>query len=102
MKPLITAELQIVALGTDNTSMSKHVSDAVSAIEKLGIKYQLTPMGTGIETDSLEGVFDAVKAAHNALEKNGVKRILTHVTIDDRKDRPKGLSQKIESVKSKI
>ncbi|PWB50129.1 MAG: hypothetical protein C3F06_13505 [Candidatus Methanoperedenaceae archaeon] len=43
---MITAELEIVALGTGNTSMSSHISEAVKALEKSGVKYQLTPMGT--------------------------------------------------------
>ena len=34
MKPIITAELEIVALGTGSTSMSSHISEAVKALEK--------------------------------------------------------------------
>lgn len=102
MKSIITAELEIVAIGTGSTSMSGHVSDAVKAIEKLGIKYQLTPMGTTIEVDSIDDVFNAVKAAHEALTKSGVNRVVSHLTIDDRKDAPKGMEEKIKSVKTKI
>ena len=48
MKPIVTAELQIVALGTGSTSMISHISGAVKAIEKSGVKYRLIPMGTAI------------------------------------------------------
>ena len=96
MKSIITAEIEIVALGTESTSMSSHISDAVKAIEKLGIKYQLTPMGTVIEVSSIDEVFSATIAVHEEVIKKGIKRVITHITIDDRRDVP------IESIKSKI
>jgi uncharacterized protein (TIGR00106 family) len=102
MKPIITAELEIVALGTGSTSMSYHISEAVKAIEKSGVKYQLTPMGTVMEVSSIDEAFNAMKAAHEAVIKKGVKRVVTHLTIDDRRDAPKSMDEKIESVKSKI
>lgn len=102
MKPVITAELQVVALGTGSTGMSKHVSEAVLAIEKLGIKYQLTPMGTAIEVVSMDEVFDAVKEVHEALVRKGIKRVLTHLTIDDRRDSPRSMEEKVESVRKKL
>ncbi len=102
MKSVITAELHIVALGTDNTSMSVHISEAVKAIDRAGVKYQVTPMGTIMEVSSLDEAFSAVKAAHEALIKKGIKRVVTHLTIDDRRDRPKGMIEKVESVKSKL
>ncbi len=102
MKPIITAELEIVALGTGSTSMSAHISDAVKAVEKSGIKYQLTPMGTVMEVSSLDDALSAVKAAHEALVRKGVKRIVTHLTIDDRRDAPKSMEEKVESVRKKL
>ena len=102
MEAIITAELEIVALGTGNTSMSSHISDAIRAIEKLGVKYQLTPMGTIIEVSSIDDVFSAVKVVNETLAKKGIKRIVTHITIDDRRDTPKRMEEKVESVKSKI
>lgn len=102
MRQIITAQLEIVALGTGSTSMSAHISEAVKAIERAGIKYQLTPMGTVMEVSSIEDAFDIMKAAHEAVIKKGVKRVITHLTIDDRRDSPKGLEERIESVRSKL
>jgi uncharacterized protein (TIGR00106 family) len=102
MKPVITAELEIVVLGTGSTSMSSHISEAVKAIEKSGVKYQLTPMGTVMEVSSIDEAFNAMRVAHEAVIKKGAKRVVTHLTIDDRRDTPKGMDEKIESVKSKI
>ena len=102
MKSIITAELEIVALGTGSTGMSAHISEAVKAIERSGVKYRLTPMGTVIEVSSLDEAFRAVKEAHEALIRKGIKRVVTHLTIDDRRDNPKGMSEKVEAVKSKL
>ncbi len=102
MKSIITAELHIVALGTGSTSMSDHISEAVKAIERSGVKYQLTPMGTVIEVSSIDEAFGVIKDAHEALVKKGVKRVVTHLTIDDRRDSPKGMAEKVESVMSKL
>ncbi len=102
MKPIITAELEVVVLGTGSTSMSSHISEAVKALEKSGIRYQLTPMGTVIEVSSIDEAFNAMRAAHEAVIKQGVKRVVMHITVDDRRDAPKGMEEKIESVKSKI
>lgn len=82
--------------------MSKHIAEAVKAIDKLGIKYQLTPMGTVLEVNSIDDAFRAVKAAHEILVKNGVKRVVTHLTIDDRRDAPKGMTDKIEAVRRRL
>ncbi len=102
MRSIITAELEIVALGTGSTGMSALISEAVKAIENLGVKYQLTPMGTVMEVSSLDEAFSAVKAAHEALVMKGIKRVVTHLTIDDRRDSPKGMSEKVEAVRSKL
>ena len=102
MKPIITVELEIVALGTGSTSMSSHISEVVKTLEKSGVKYQLTPMGTVIEVSSIDEAFNAIRAAHEVVIKKGVNRVVTHVTIDDRRDAPKNMDEKIESVKSKI
>jgi uncharacterized protein (TIGR00106 family) len=102
MKPIITAELEVVALGTGSTSMSSYISEAVKAIEKSGTKYKLTPMGTVIEVSSIDEAFNAARAAHEALIKKGAKRVVTHLTIDDRRDAPKDMEEKVESVINKI
>ena len=102
MRTLITAQLEIIALGTGSTSMSSHISEAVKAIERSGVKYQLTPMGTVIEVSSIDDAFNIAKSAHEALIKKGIKRVVTHLTIDDRRDTPKGMADKIEAVRSKL
>ncbi|MGM0414854.1 MAG: MTH1187 family thiamine-binding protein, partial [Bacillota bacterium] len=46
------AEVTVVPLGTEDTSLSSYVADCQKVLEQEeGIEYQLTPMGTIIEGD---------------------------------------------------
>lgn len=99
---MITAELTVIPIGTGDTSLSKYVAAAVSTLDKMGVKYQINGVGTLIETDDVEKLFDAVKAVHEAVFNQGVRRVSTHVKIDDRRDVQKTMHQKVESVQDKL
>jgi uncharacterized protein (TIGR00106 family) len=98
------AELSVVPLGTSSTELSAYVAEALRIIKQAkGVKWQLTSMGTIIETDSLDKLFGLVKQAHESLFKAGAKRVSTLIKIDDRRDvegdRMRG---KVDSVLDKI
>jgi uncharacterized protein (TIGR00106 family) len=98
------AELSVVPIGTSSTELSAYVAEALKMIKQAkGVKWQLTPMGTIIETDSLDMLFGLVKQAHESLFKAGAKRVSTLIKVDDRRDvageRMKG---KVDSVLRKI
>lgn len=99
---IITAELQIAVLGGENDSLSPYISSAVKSLDREGIMYQITPMGTAIQAGSLDEIFDACKHAHEAVMDMGVNRVLTHITVDHRLKGCKGLNEKVESVRSKL
>ncbi|HIH45166.1 MAG TPA: MTH1187 family thiamine-binding protein [Candidatus Methanoperedenaceae archaeon] len=102
MKQVVTASLEVLALGTGSTSMSRFVCEAVKAVRDKGLKYRITPMGTAIEASSVDAVFEAAKAAHEAVISTGAMRVVTHLTIDDRRDRPGTMDEKVRSVESKL
>ena len=64
---IVTAEIQIAVLGEHNDSLSGYISSAVKALEKMNIQYQVTPMGTAIQADSIDEILDACKTAHQAI-----------------------------------
>jgi uncharacterized protein YqgV (UPF0045/DUF77 family) len=59
-------------------------------------------MGTAIQAGSLDEIFDACKAAHEAVLDMGVNRVLTNITIDHRLQGCKGLDEKVQSVNLKL
>ncbi|HHT18876.1 MAG: MTH1187 family thiamine-binding protein [Euryarchaeota archaeon] len=99
---MISAELTIIPIGTSETSLSKYVAVAVAALDKTGIKYKLSGMGTLLETENLDELFEALKVAHEAVFRDGVNRVVTSVKIDDRRDREKTMDDKVLSVEKKL
>jgi uncharacterized protein YqgV (UPF0045/DUF77 family) len=47
------------------------LSAAVAALDSDGIKYELTGMGTLLESNDLEKIFKAIRAAHEAVFRKG-------------------------------
>ena len=99
---MITAELSIIPIGTSGTSLSDYVAAAVNAIDENDIKYELTGMGTLLESDDLEKLFNAIKDAHEAVLKKGAERVSTSIKIDDRRDKDRSISDKVNSVNQKL
>ncbi len=98
----IIVEFSVVPVGTKGTSLSGYVASACEAIEKSGVNYELTPMGTVFEAESLDQAFEVIKSAHEAVLRAGTERVLTSIRIDDRKDKKRSMEDKIRSVKERL
>lgn len=94
----IIVELSIIPLG-EGTSVSNILAYAVKELENMGVKYEVTPMCTVFEADSVEEALKIVKAAHEAVFKQGVKRTVTTVRLDDRRDVERSMRSKVDSLK---
>jgi len=95
----VIAYFSIVPVGVKSTSIGRFVAEAVAAINEVkGVRFEITPMGTVMEADSLEPILEAVKAAHEALTVRGIQRIESTLMIDDRKDKPRNMKDKVDSV----
>jgi uncharacterized protein (TIGR00106 family) len=99
---MITAELTIIPIGTSRTSLSNYIAAAVAALDSTGIKYELTGMGTLLESNDLEKIFIAIKSAHEAVFSVGAERVATNIKIDERRDLDRTIADKVSSVKSKL
>ena len=99
---MISAELTIIPIGTSGTSLSKYIAAAVSALDKVGVKYNITGMGTIIEANNPENLLNSIKMAHEAVFNEGAQRVATSVKIDDRRDKEETLEEKVLSVKKKM
>jgi uncharacterized protein (TIGR00106 family) len=92
------AEISVVPLGTKTTSVSKYVARAVKVLQQeKDVKYETTAMGTIVEAD-LDRILAIVKKMHEATFGEGIARVLTTVKIDDRRDRPRGMKDKLASL----
>ncbi len=83
-------------------SVSPYVSQVIKMIHDSGISYQLTPMGTIIETEDMAQALGMVQAAYDILDQAGCNRIYSSLKLDIRKGKENRLRGKLESVREKI
>jgi uncharacterized protein (TIGR00106 family) len=82
-------------------SASPYVIRIIKMIRESGANYKLTPMGTIIETETMEEALALISKAYAQLELD-CNRIYSTVKFDIRKG-PKGrMEQKIRSIENKI
>ena len=95
------AEITVVPSGV-GPSVSDYVVRAIRVLEKhKDVRFQLTPMGTVIEGE-LDSILDVIRDIHNCAFDDRVRRVLTLVKIDDRRDKALTMEGKLSSVRSKL
>jgi len=82
-------------------SASAYVSKVIKMIDTSGLPYKLNPMGTSIESETMEEALEIVQKAHDILAVDS-NRIYTAITIDYRKGQNGRMEKKINSIESKI
>lgn len=93
------AEISIYPVGTDSTSLSFYIAKAVDSIKDLrSIKYQITPMGTILEADTPENIFEAAKIMMETVHRLGVQRVEVVLKIDSRRDKSQTMQDKLDAV----
>jgi len=96
------AEISVIPLGTETPSVSKYVAQAVKVLQQEeGIKYELTAMGTIVEGE-LDNILAVAKKMHEGIFGEGVARVVTTITIDDRRDRSSTMGSKLESLRREL
>ena len=99
MKGRVIAEVSIFPIGTGDTTLSHYVASCLEVLEGSNdLIYRLTPMGTVIE-GSLDNVLGVVRKMHEVPFSKGASRVVTHLKIDDRRDKPATMAGKVESVR---
>lgn len=94
--------VQFTIFPTDKgASVSEYVSKAIAVVRDSGYCYQLTPMCTIVETETLEQAFALVSQANQAIEPHAERVYLT-MSVDIRKGESNRMAQKIASVEQKI
>ncbi len=94
----VIAELVVAPFGV-GTSLSSYVKESVKELDKFpGIRVIHTPMSSIIEADSLDQILEATKAAHEKMFETGAERVSTLLRIDDRRDKPRRMEDKVASL----
>lgn len=96
---MVLLEFSIAPAGK-GVSVSPFVARALDIIDKSGLPYQLTPMGTIIEGE-WDQALAVVTACYQALRVD-CERIGVHIKIDARAGQGGRLKSKLESVQAKV
>ncbi len=82
-------------------SVSLYVSRIIKMFKESSVKYQLTPMGTVFETDTMSEALEIIDGAYQCLSDD-CNRIYSTVKFDIRKNKRNRMKQKIDSIEKKI
>jgi len=94
-------EISVVPLGTSTPSIGDYVADVIRTCKRSKVKYRLTDMGTIVEGRPGD-LFKLAQKLHETPFKKGAKRVMTTLSIDDRRDKEVRLDGKVNSVMARI
>ena len=100
---MIQAEISIYPMATKTTSASFYIAKAIETIQKIkNIRYEINPMGTVLESEDINVIYDASKKMMETVHNLGVDRVEIIIKIDSRRDKHLKMEEKIESIKKHL
>ena len=98
----MSALLEFAIFPTEQTqSKSAFVARVLDIVDRSGLEYQLTPMGTIIEGETVEDVLAVINKAYEELQID-CDRVYSSIKIDYRKGPTGRLNKKVGSVEAKL
>ena len=94
-------EISVVPLGLGHPSVGDYIAAVVKYLENEKIPHELTDMGTLVH-GAPATLLRVAQALHELPFQQGVKRVMTHIAIDDRRDKEVFLGDKKKSVKARL
>ncbi len=82
-------------------SVSRHVAKVVDTIDKSGLAYVVTPMGTVVEGETWDEVMDVLKRGFERMREE-CSRISVSIKVDYREGKPGRMGTKIKSLEEKL
>ena len=79
--------------------MAEEVAKAVAALDDFDVSYETNPMGTVVEAESVDELFAAAQAAHEAVDGD---RVSTFLKIDDKRTREQRAHEKVGAVEDAL
>ena len=95
----MVVNFSVVPIGKES-SLSAKVAEVLKIVSESEIDYKLHSMGTILEGDWGE-IMGLIKKCHKRVLKDS-DRVLTTITIDDRKGRIGRIAGKVKSVEKKL
>jgi uncharacterized protein (TIGR00106 family) len=94
-------EISVVPLGTGHSGVGEYVAEIIKYLKSNDLPHTLTDMGTVLEGD-IDQLLTVAKVLHEIPFQKDVWRVVTHITIDDRRDKTVHLNDKIKTVTQRL
>jgi uncharacterized protein (TIGR00106 family) len=94
-------EISVVPIGTASASVSSFVAECVKLVERQGLKYEVTSMGTEVE-GAVDDLLKLAAQMHRAPFSKGAQRVLTTIRLDERRDKELRMAEKKTSVLKRL
>jgi uncharacterized protein (TIGR00106 family) len=102
VKESVIADIRILPFGTETASLSHCVAACVNILKQApDISYQVTAMATIVQ-GPLERVLELAQKMHEIPFTMGVNRVVTNISIDDRRDKRITMVSKVKAVTAKL
>jgi uncharacterized protein (TIGR00106 family) len=92
-------EFSIIPIGV-GSSIGDQLAEVLKIVDSSGLPYKINPMGTVVEGEWDE-IIKLIKNCHMTMMKYA-ERAVTTISIDDRKEKPDRINQKIKSIEKRI
>lgn len=94
-------QINVVPIGTGSPSVGGFVAGITKALAREGVVGKLTDMGTVVEGEAGE-LLQIAARLHELPFLKGVQRVVTHISIDDRRDKTVSIGDKVASVTNRL
>ena len=92
-------EFSIVPVGS-GSSIGDSLAEVLKIVDASGIPYKVNPMGTVVEGE-WDDLFNLIRKCHEGTMKRE-ERVITTISLDDRKGKPNRLDEKVKSIEKRI
>jgi uncharacterized protein (TIGR00106 family) len=94
----VIAEVSFSPLGTPTPSVGRYIRAALAVLNRHPeVRYQVNPMGTVLEGERSQ-ILQVVEEMNEAVFAAGALRVGTTLKIDERRDKPSSMEDKVQSV----
>jgi uncharacterized protein (TIGR00106 family) len=94
-------EISVLPLGLGSPSVGDHIAELIKYLQKEDIPHYLSDMGTVIQGE-VATLLKLAQVLHELPFARGVLRVVTHISIDDRRDKQVNLGDKTKAVKARL
>ena len=100
---MIQAEISIYPMATRTTSASFYIAKAIESIKNIeNLRYEINSMGTVLESDSIDIIYEASKKMMETVHNLGIARVEVVIKVDSRRDKHVKMEEKIDSIKKQL